>query len=386
MKHIGYCTNIHPGVSWEEHFNILKESIPQIKKEVSPAAPLGLGLRLSHEASLSIDVRAFRAWLEEVGTYVFTMNGFPYGEFHGNVVKDQVHAPDWTTVARRDYTVRLFTLLAELLPDNMASGGVSTSPLSYRYWWEGEEALNAATAKATEHILDVVEALGGLKERTGKSLHLDIEPEPDGILENSTEFIDWYLEVLVPAAIRRWEDGEERVREHVQLCFDVCHFAVAFEEPVEVVNALALAGIRTGKIQVSSALQVDLRTEAKEKLEVLKRFNEPVYLHQVVARRLDGGFEAYRDLGAAIEAFRPDVFAEWRIHYHVPLFTEDYALLKSTQAEIVKTFSVLGETNFTDQLEIETYTWGVLPEALQAPLNESIIREIGWVKRQLLLI
>jgi hypothetical protein len=265
----------------------------------------------------------------------------------------------------------------------MASGGVSTSPLSYRYWWEGEAALRGATERATEHVLDVVEALVQLKMQTGKSLHLDIEPEPDGILENSTEFIAWYQEVLVPGAARRWADGEARVREHVQLCFDVCHFAVAFEEPAAVVEALRTAGIRTGKIQVSSALKVDLTANPEEKLAALRRFDEPVYLHQVVAKRVDGAFEAFRDLGAALEAYRPAVYAEWRVHYHVPLFTEDYLLLESTQAEIIKTFKVLAETDFTDQLEIETYTWGVLPDALQAPLNQSISREITWVKKQL---
>ena len=383
MKHIGYCTNIHPGVSWEEHFSILRSSIPVIKKAVSPDMPFGLGLRLSHAASLTLDIDAFSAWLKAEGCYVFTMNGFPYGEFHGAVVKDQVHAPDWTTKERRDYTIRLFEILAKLLPDFLDKGGVSTSPLSYRYWWKDEVALKQAVELSTQHILDVVEALVKIKEETGKSLHLDIEPEPDGVLENSEEFIDWYMNTLIPSACKRWAGGEVLVKEHVQLCFDICHFAVEFEEPEAAVRRLGELGIKTGKIQVSSALKVDLKTRAEEKLAVLKRFDEPVYLHQVVAKRLDGTFESFRDLGEAFEAYENYKFEEWRIHYHVPLFADEYSELQSTQGEIIKTFQVLKDTNFTDQLEIETYTWGVLPPALQVPLNDSIIREIAWVKRQL---
>ncbi|MEJ7680388.1 MAG: hypothetical protein WKG06_21545 [Segetibacter sp.] len=79
-------------------------------------------------------------------------------DFITQCVKDQVHAPDWTTRERVEYTKRLFTILAELLPDNM-DGGVSTSPLSYRYWFNTAEELAVAKETATQNILEITEHL-----------------------------------------------------------------------------------------------------------------------------------------------------------------------------------------------------------------------------------
>lgn len=395
MTHLGYCTNIHPGEGWAAHFQNLRASVPAVKRTFRPDAPLGLGLRLANEASLALEnpgaLAELKTWLAENDLYVFTMNGFPYGGFHGVRVKDQVHAPDWTTRERRDYTIRLFHLLAQLLPDGLHAGGVSTSPLSYRFWWKTPEAQAEAVQTATRHILDVVDELVALRETTGKILHLDIEPEPDGILENSREFIGWYETVLQPAAEtffaekRGFSETEtrDRLRDHVRLCYDVCHFAVGYEQPADVLEALKIAGIRVGKIQVSSALKVDLTSTFSEKLAALAPFDEPTYLHQVVARRADGGFDRYPDLPEAFNDSYPRRHDEWRVHFHVPLFSESYGQLNSTQDAVREVLRIQRETPFTHQLEVETYTWGVLPPAAQAPLNESIGRELDWVEKQL---
>ncbi len=190
--HIGYCTNIHPGEDWNSHFAILQDSLPSIKGRVSPDKPMGVGLRLANQASHDLQdtalVSALRQWLGENGLYVFTMNGFPYGGFHNTRVKDQVHAPDWTTDDRADYTIRMFRVLAQLLPDSLTDGGISTSPLSYRYWWKTPDELAQATEAGTRQMLRVVEELIALRRETGKWLHLDIEPEPDGILESGLSF------------------------------------------------------------------------------------------------------------------------------------------------------------------------------------------------------
>jgi hypothetical protein len=80
-----------------------------------------------------------------------------------------------------------------------------------------------------------------------------------------------------------------------------------------------------------------------------------------------------------LDAFEVGKYSEWRVHFHVPLFLEKYNLLSSTQSEIVKTLNIQNQKPFTNHLEIETYTWGVLPAEFQVPLNESIVREIEWV-------
>jgi hypothetical protein len=388
--HLSYCSNIHPGEEWSAHFSVLQRSIPEIKAAVCPNEKMGIGLRLANQASIDLSEKynfdTFKNWLEANDCYVFTMNGFPYGGFHNVVVKDQVHAPDWTTPERTDYTIRSFGLLAKLLPENFTEGGISTSPLSYRFWWKTAETLEEATKIATKNIISVVEALIDLQETTGKMLHLDIEPEPDGILENSHEYIDWYKNYLLPMGIEQLaskgfssEKAIEAIKTHIQLCYDVCHFAVGFEAPQAVIDKLDAEGLKVGKIQISSALKVDFSSDAEEKLKVIAQYNEPTYLHQVVAQRKDGSFQKFPDLTEAIEGFDESI-SSWRVHFHVPLFLENYGVLSSTQSDIVDTINVHKNKAFTSHLEIETYTWGVLPTEFQAPLNESIIREINWVK------
>jgi hypothetical protein len=388
--HLSYCSNIHPGEDWKEHFAVLQGSIPQIKASVCPDASMGIGLRLANQASIDLSEKSnldsFKNWLDANNCYVFTMNGFPYGGFHNVVVKDQVHAPDWTTKERTDYTIRMFGLLAKLLPENLSEGGISTSPLSYRFWWKTTDTLEEATRKATQNMISVVESLVELKATTGKTLHLDIEPEPDGILENSEEYLDWYNNYLLPMGIEQLaskgfsaEQATDAIKTHIQLCYDVCHFAVGFEHPQTVIDKLDAQGIKVGKIQISSALKVDFSSDAAEKLKVIAQYNEPTYLHQVVAQKKDGGFVKFPDLTEAIAGFDENILS-WRVHFHVPLFIENYGMLASTRSDIVDTINVHKEKLFTNHLEIETYTWGVLPTEFQAPLNESIIREINWVK------
>src|ERR1043165_2571873 len=198
--HLTYCTNIHAGESWTDHFAALQQNIPGIKKRISQDRPFGIGLRLSHQASLQLQDKGalnnFKDWLKKEDCYVFTMNGFPYGGFHHTKVKDHVHSPDWTTPERASYTIRLFNILAELLPGDM-EGGISTSPLSYKYWHSSNQRRDVFE-KATKNILLIVEHLIQIKGKTGKLLHLDIEPEPDGMLESGPDFFDWYERYLLP--------------------------------------------------------------------------------------------------------------------------------------------------------------------------------------------
>ncbi len=389
--HLGYCTNIHPGETWSDHFQHLRNQVPAVKAAVSPDAPLPLGLRLANQASIDLtkpeNLAEFQSWLADTGCYVFTMNGFPYGGFHNERVKDQVHAPDWTTNERVDYTIRLFHLLAKLLPDSETEGGISTSPLSYRLWWPSPEARQEATQAATQHVLRVLDELIRLRTETGTLLHLDIEPEPDGLLDNVADFVAWYTQVLRPAA-RTYlaekhgldvPEADAAVRDHIQLCYDVCHVAVAYEETDAVLASLSEADIRVGKIQISSALRLQFEENFGEKINAIAAFNEPTYLHQVVARLADGTLNHYPDLTEALADFDANTHCEWRVHFHVPLFLETYGLLQSTQNNVIEVLNRQRTQPFTNQLEVETYTWGVLPADVQVPISDSISREMAWV-------
>lgn len=390
--HLTYCSNIHSGENWNDHFDKLKENIPLVKHKVSPLQPFGIGLRLSNIASLELrkqeNFEAFQAWLAKNDCYVFTMNGFPYGGFHHKVVKDQVHAPDWLSSDRVAYTIRLAQILAALVPEGL-DGGISTSPLSYKFW-HNEEQLPDIFERATFNILQVVDQLVQIKKVTGKLIHLDIEPEPDGLLGDGKEFLQWYVQYLLPLGIpyiqERYEINEDEaasvIREHIQICYDVCHFAVNYEDHAHMIEELRSLGIKTGKIQISAALKAPLPKDSNARAKVMEafsKFNEPVYLHQVVAMKNDGYLLRYPDLQMALsDANNPEV-NEWRAHYHVPLFVHNYGVLQSTQNDIATVLSIHNSNPFTSHLEIETYTWEVLPEEMRLPIAESVIREIQWV-------
>lgn len=382
--HLTFCTNIYAGENWTAHFAVLKSSFPILKAELSPDAPMGIGLRLSNLASIELlqdnHLETFKQWLIQEGGYVFTMNGFPYGGFHHTHVKDQVHAPDWTTVERVEYTLRLAEILSQLLPDDL-DGGISTSPLSYKPWFKDVEARIDATTNATINIIKVAEGLRQIQIRSGKLIHLDIEPEPDGFLESGPEFIDWYENVLLPAG-----KDEDLIKNHICLCYDVCHFAIGYEPHTAIIKELLQKGIKIGKIQISAALKAKLPAAVSERSVVLKQlgsFDEPTYLHQVIARKNDGSLIRYPDLKEALAEGENPAVEEWRAHFHVPIFVEDMGLIQSTQSDIMEVLKLQKNNPFTAHLEVETYTWEVLPTALKAPLNDSIIRELAWVKNLL---
>ncbi len=393
--HLTYCSNIHAGESWPEVEKNLQQYIPTLKQQLAPTQPFGIGLRLSDSAARTLHEKPdclarFQAWLAAKGAYVFTLNGFPYGGFHGQVVKDRVYAPDWSHSDRVEYTCRLIAILAVLLPAGV-EGGISTVPLSYKPWFfTAPSAREILLRHSSQHLAQLAEELARLHRETGKLVHLDLEPEPDCCLETTAEVIDFFEHWLLPvgkAYLRdRWGDSqaEALLREHLRVCYDTCHFAVGYEVPATVFERFEAAGIQIGKIQLSAALKIplDCGRSRQQLRDRLAAFAESTYLHQVVARNADGTLERYRDLTSALP-FLPDTKAvEWRTHFHVPIFIEDYQDFQSTQADIALALQQFQTQSSCQHLEIETYTWGVLPPAMKQDLLTSIQREYVWVLSQ----
>ncbi|UJH90700.1 metabolite traffic protein EboE [Antarcticibacterium sp. 1MA-6-2] len=393
--HLTYCTNIHPGESWEETFENLKNYIPKVKTEVSPDAAFGIGLRLSNDASISLkkekNLSNFKHWLIENDCYVFTMNGFPFGGFHHQAVKDQVHYPDWTTTERLDYTLRLFDILNSILPEGM-EGGISTSPLSYKYWEAASTNKQEVFENATLHMVKVAERLYHFQENEGKTLHLDIEPEPDGLLENTQGVIEWYRNWLIPMGTvylkehldLSAEQAEACLKNHIRLCYDVCHFAIVYEKPAQVFSLLEAEGIKIGKVQISAALKADLHKDIENRTwlkDAFAPFVESTYLHQVVEKDVKGFLTHYPDLPQALENVNKTDATQWRTHFHVPVFLSRYGQLQSTQEDILDVLNHLKNEKTTRHLEVETYTWEVLPNDIQLEIVDSIVRELKWVQK-----
>ena len=390
--HLSYCTNIHPGEHWSDVWQSLKDYSLPLKKNLSPDQAFGIGLRLSNTASEEIlegsQLQEFKDWLEKEGLYVFTFNGFPYGGFHRTHVKDDVHKPDWTTEERLAYTTRLFDILSFLLPEGL-EGGISTSPLSYRHWYKDDpEGLEKAWETGILNFTRLAIHLHKIYEEKGQLLHVDIEPEPDGLLENTQEVLDFYSQRLIPIGGKFLakelevspEEAETILRRHIQICYDVCHFAVVYEKPADTFRLWKEANIKIGKVQISAALKAEFPDTHDERIKIEKAFeglNESTYLHQVVAKNADGNLAHYNDLPEALNHIKDEGVAEWRTHFHVPIFIDKYDVLRSTRSTIEEVLHYEGYVS--DHWEVETYTWEVLPEEIRFDLGASIERELQWV-------
>lgn len=377
--HLAYCTNIHRGESWRETFASLEHDTLRVRDLVMaaspgrPREPFAIGLRLSDAASRELVEPAalceFRRWLDRNGCYVFTINGFPYGQFHGASVKEQVYRPDWTTPERLDYTRRLFTILSELLPPG-CEGSVSTLPGSFKAFGLDEEARRAIR----RNLWECIGHIERLSRTTGRSLHLGLEPEPLCLFETTAETVAFFEELAGE------RPGDDRWRSRLGVNYDVCHFACEYEEPATAFAAFRSHGIRISKIHLSSALRVDPTPAARQSLML---FADDVYLHQVTARTGDGRLRRYRDLGEALQPPADGGEAEWRVHFHVPLHMEPAGSgdLFGTTAEANREVLALlaAEPALCRHLEMETYTWGVLPPALQSgDVAVQLASEYAW--------
>jgi sugar phosphate isomerase/epimerase len=388
--HLTYCTNIHAADGWEAVYANIRRYATALKARFSPSSPFGVGLRLSaREARELLEggrLTTFKAFLDDHGLYVAVINGFPYGPFHGTPVKANVYAPDWREDARVQYTLDLVRILHGLLPPGV-DGGVSTAPLSYKSW------MSNATGKDWEaiarNVVRVADAVARVRQEDGTHIHLDIEPEPDCVLENTDESIEfferWLYPVGTPALAESFGIDEDTARrhlqEHVMLCFDCCHFAVEFEDPAKALERCCAAGIGIGRVQLSSALDIrfpDDHARAEAMAGALRSFADSTYLHQVVEHRAPA-LRHYPDLDDALRARDRGRADHWRVHFHVPLFTREYDGFSSTQDYVRGVIELAAQHSFTRHLEIETYTWDVLPPGLKIDLTDSIAREYDWV-------
>jgi sugar phosphate isomerase/epimerase len=386
-----YCTNIHAADGWAAVFANVRHFAPALKQRLSPSKPFGIGLRLSARDARELlqddQLDEFRRFLDEQGLYVALINGFPHGSFHRTPVKAEVYAPDWRDDERVRYTLDLVQVLERLLPRAM-DGGVSTAPLSYKPWVAHGDA-----RPFIRNVVSVVAAMVRSTQRTGATLHLDIEPEPDCLIETSDEFLEFFTRQVIPhgapllaeAVGCDLDDARASLYEHVRICVDCCHFAVEYEDARAALDRIRDAGVQVGRVQLSSALKVIFprdETACAGMIERLRRFADSTYLHQVIERR-NGTLTHFPDLDVALDRNSSPAGAEWRIHFHVPLFAGDYEGLGSTQDYVREVLQHARRTAFAHHFEIETYTWDVLPPGLKIDLLDSIEREYRWVLGEL---
>lgn len=378
--HLAYCTNIHRGESWAETFDALTQYTLPVRQRVCSSAPYAIGLRLSQRAAVELSDRdrllAFQRWLGANHCYVFTINGFPYGQFHGMRVKEQVYQPDWATPQRLAYTNLLFDLLAQLLPAGI-EGSVSTLPGSFKGF-----ALHPEDLKhIRDNLWHCVEHIARVSAQTGRRMHLGLEPEPMCLLETSGETIHFF------DRLRAEHRNDPRLAEHLGVNYDTCHFAVEFEEPHSALACLAHHGIKLSKIHLSNALRVSPTPAVRT---ALRAFADDVYFHQVVVRRADNQRVIYKDLDHAL-AGEPAGEAEvqpteeWRIHFHIPLHSPPTELFGNTSDHLLGVLDQLAvNPALCSHLEMETYTWEVLPQELKhLAVVDQLTAEYNWTLARL---
>lgn len=388
--HLTYCSNIHPGETWSEVRANVEKFFPAVRDRVAPGQPFGIGLRLSAQASQALTepatLKEFQDFLSRNGLYVFTINGFPYGTFHGTRVKEDVYLPDWRDEERLRYTDELAELMANLLPEGI-EGSVSTVPGAYKPAMGNGADVERIADNMIRHVARLVE----IEKRTGKRVALAIEPEPHCYLETVDESVGFFQRHLFSAAAERrlgeltglaGQAAAGALRNHIGLCLDLCHAAVEFEDPVACLQRLEQAGIRVHKMQISAGLRVAELTPGA--LQGLRQFNDPVYLHQVVEQG-PAGMRRFADLPDALATVNGQAGGrEWRVHFHVPIFLDDLGAFSSTRFFIRKVLDLHRAHPISSHLEVETYTWNVLPEHLQAGgMEQAIARELNWVKETL---
>jgi sugar phosphate isomerase/epimerase len=381
IRQIGYCTNVHAGADLDSTRANLAEHALAVKDLLSPDAPIGVGLWLSATAARKLlasdGVAEFAAWLSDVGLIPFTLNGFPYGDFHKDVVKHDVYRPTWCDPQRMQYTLDLIEILDALLPKGM-EGSISTLPLMW-----GNPSPNATKmAACAANLMRVCGRLSRLEAERNRLIYLCLEPEPGCALQRSDDVVRFFEEYLLPQGDRK------QTCRYLRICHDICHAAVMFEEQDEALRRYRSAGIAVGKVQVSSALVLPLdRIPSSERLaaiEHLREFAEDRYLHQTTIRQSpDAEPVFFEDLPMAIESVESSSMpgGEWRVHFHVPICLDRFGLLETTSEQILQCIQAAEDTPDLTHFEVETYAWGVLPDHLRRPkLADGIAAELMWLR------
>ena len=386
--HLSYCLNIHPGETWAENLAAIREHALAVREAVAPGAAFGLGMRLGNTAALELVDTAtrdeFRAFLATNNLYAFTINGFPYGRFHEEPVKENVYKPDWRQVERLDYTVRLGEILADLLPEGVP-GSISTVPCSYKEWLaEGD------LSEAAVNLADCAHHLERLHAEKGADICLGLEPEPDCAMETTGETIAFIEEYMFDDGVKHLnteyghnpDEARKMMQRRIGVCFDTCHVAVQFEDVCDSLAQYRKHDVRIAKVQISAALETDT---SEEGLRQLGRFHDEVYLHQVKVQSVANEVVSYPDLNdETLRNLSGGVTRAVRAHFHVPLYYEGTDVLNSTAIDLTPDFFTAAVEAGATQFEVETYTFDVLPDELHAlPVTESIAKELQWARERI---
>jgi hypothetical protein len=391
LGHLTYSTLVHPGDTWPEMWDSLTTFVPKVQKRVCPSAPFGVSLRLSASSANTLvnskpERDKLKAFLADNNMYLYTVNAFPYGPFKNTIVKEQVYEPDWRSEERTQYTENVAEVLADVCPPEIQPS-IQSAPLGFK----PNVTSPAVVDSYTEHVMRVAAHLIKLEQRTGRVVTLALEPEPFCFLETTDETIDYFTnhlytgksaEMLAKFANVPIADAILGQRKFIGTVFDICHQAVVYEDIPVSLQKLVDAGIPIFKLQEAAAMRIP---EVTQKIvDSLKRYAKTIYLTQTVQKK-DGKLTRFLNLEDAFVAWEKDPGPrEWRTHFHVPVFLDDLGDFGTTRFAIEEALKFHKAKPLSRQLEIETYTWDVLPDHLKTgDIVDYVSRELEWVRGQL---
>ncbi len=379
---LSYCTNVHPGLTVAQVLQGLTEfTVPAGQRLGSPlAAGLWLASPVIRELLSEPDAdQRFADRVAELGLCTYTLNAFPFGDFHSERVKENVYLPDWTQASRLEYTWECAQVLGTLIrttQPNGAEGSLSTVPLGFKTL-STDVGFEAACIR---DLIELARRLSRLESETGQLIRLAIEPEPCCVLETTAEAIAFFARLHEQASR---ENVVDAVIRHLGICYDVCHQSVEFEDVAESIASLDRAGLRINKVHITCALQVTQPSENPEAREALAHFVEPRYLHQTFARSRAGNVCRVLDLTSELARTPSPEFADadcWRIHFHVPVDADRVGPLETTRADLKKALTAVAKLAYCPHLEVETYTWNVLPGSKRPDLVTGLTGELSATK------
>lgn len=391
IGHLTYSTLVHPGDNWAQMWDSVQKYLPAVKANVSPDRPFGVCLRLAAQSVKDLQAnpqarKDLAAFFRDNDMYLYTANAFVYGGFKNQMVKEEVYEPDWRGEDRTSYTMGVADILAEIAPGSV-NPSIQSPPLGFKPRVTGPDVVDAYT----RNVLRTVAHCHELEKRTGRTVTLALEPEPYCFLETTPEVLAYfrdhaYADKSVTALAKMLGkpegDAEAVLHKHLGIVYDICHQAVEFEDITSSLQSLVDAGIPILKLQEAAAIWMPEVTQ--DIVDVLRnRFAKSIYLTQTMQKK-DGKLTKFLNLEDAFKAWEEDPGPrEWRTHFHVPVFLDDLGDFRTTRFAIEEALAFHKANPCSEQLEIETYTWDVLPDHLKTgDIVEYVTRELEWVRDQ----
>jgi hypothetical protein len=391
LGHLTYSTLVHPADDWEQIWQSLNTYVPKVRERFAGNKRFGVSLRLSAKSAETLanskaERDKLRRFLDDRNMYLYTVNAFVYGHFKGELVKEQVYEPDWRSEERTQYTMNVASVVADIAPKDVLPS-IQTSPLGFKPRVTGPDVVD----NYTNNVLRVAKHLVELEDKTGVTVTLGLEPEPYCFLETTDETVDYFTNHLYSGkSVEKFAkisglpiaEAIAALRRHVGIVYDICHLAVEYEDITKSLQKLVDAGVPIVKLQEAAALHIPEVTQPI--VDTLRRYSKTIYLTQTIEKR-DGKFTKYLNLEDAFAAWEKNPGPrEWRTHIHVPVFLDDLGQFRTTRFAIADALKFHKQKPLSRHLEVETYTWDMLPDNLKTgDIVEYVCRELEWVRGQL---